>query len=142
MLTVFLFGIVIALLIEEWTGISPGGIVSAAFIALMLDTPVILLLTAIATAGAFGAVLAAERVMLLHGRRRFAFAVIAGATIKSLLLLVYTDISIDQSPMLLLGFVIPGVVADSCIKQGATKALSALLFAVTVLGLLRFGVAS
>lgn len=141
MLTLFVIGIVVALAIDERTGYSPGGVITPAYFALALHHPLGVVLTLAAALGALGIGHALERYVLLYGRRRFAVHVLAGLALKVMVERVAPGLL--WSPLLgleLVGYVVPGVLAESMRRQSVGPTLKALVLAVVLTRLLGLAV--
>jgi len=127
-------GVILGLLFTELTGLSPGGIIVPGYLALFLHRPLELLLTGIAAVGTMFAVKLASRFLFLFGRRRYALCLLFGILLK--LGIEYLSRS---APMLnsagsirLIGWLIPGIIANDMYKQGILRTLLAAA-AVTAL---------
>ncbi len=136
MVTVFVIGILVALLIEETTGLSPGGIIVPGFLALAWNDPLRIGATLVASMGAMGVVMLAQRYMFLYGRRRFAYSVLAGVAIKQFLATVLPMLRIMPWGLLIVGLVVPGLIAETSLRQGTAKTMVAILAGVVLTRLL------
>ena len=133
MLTLFVIGILVALAVDERTGLSPGGVITPAYMALALHDPAGVVLTLVVALVANAATRALEGTMLLYGRRRFAMQVLIGLTLKLLIERVLPGT--NWAPLLgleLIGYVVPGVLAESMRRQGSLPTMGALVLAVVV----------
>lgn len=138
MVTFFLCSIVVALLVEELTGIRPGGFLPAGYLALHLDSPAYLALTFLVAAVVLGGIRLAEFRLLLYGRRRLCFAVLLGAVLGAAATHLGLVFAGGSEPILVVfGLVVPGLLADCSARQGAMKTLGALVFTMAILALLR-----
>jgi len=126
---------VVSLLIGETTGFSPGGIVAAGYFALFLGHPVWLggtLAAAWATL-AIGRLL--ERRLLLYGRRQFAVYILAGMLIgQGAMALTRGGVPHDMG-LLVIGYLVPGLIARDFSRQGIFPTLLALALAVALTSL-------
>lgn len=135
MVAVFLIGVLVALLFEEFTDLRPGGIIVPGFLALSLQDPVriaatlsISLVTVLITIGV-------GRLVLLYGQRRFAFNLLTGATLKAFLVWILPAFFLLSPGLLVIGYVIPGIIAECCQRQGIGPTLLATLAATGITGL-------
>ncbi|MER5641022.1 poly-gamma-glutamate biosynthesis protein PgsC/CapC [Kitasatospora sp. NPDC002227] len=125
------------------TNLSPGGMITPAWLALTLveDWRRILLIAAVTLltwAGAAGA----RKVIILYGKRLFASVVMLGVFLQMTLSLFL----LKQYPLLFshqtLGFIVPGLIAYQFLRQPklatatATTAVTGLTYAVLASGLL------
>lgn len=132
---VLFIGIVVSLLTAEFTGFSPGGIVVAGYLALFLGQPVWLggtLAAALATL-AVGRLL--ERRLLLYGRRQFAVYILAGMLIGQGAMLLTRGASYLDWGLLVIGYLVPGLIARDFARQGIIPTLLALALAVALTAL-------
>lgn len=137
--TFIAIGIIISLIYQEKTDISPGGLITPGYLALFMDQPLRLLSTLILSVLTYLILLITRKFIPLHGRRQFALAL----TIAILLKLLFKDIIIGlpQASVTIssIGVIIPGLIANDMEKQGVLKTIpsiiivSAFLFAVLIL---------
>ena len=137
MVTIFLLGIVIAWLIDELTGLTPGGYIVPGYLALEMTEPIRLGVTLALTIVVVALLRGLRRVILLYGRRKLGFAILTGAVIKGILAktIVFFQIPVG---ILVIGYVIPGLVADRCDKQGVVRTLFATCVATCTTYLIAF----
>ncbi|MBX3729242.1 MAG: poly-gamma-glutamate biosynthesis protein PgsC [Candidatus Sumerlaeia bacterium] len=136
MVTIFVVGILVALLVEEWTGLVPGGIIVPAFLAMAWNDPTRLLATLAAAGVVYALLLGMQRIVFLYGRRRFAWAIVTGVVIKQLLAWTLPGLGIAPYGLLIVGFLIPGLMAETCARQGVSKTIAALVIATVATRLL------
>lgn len=137
MLTI-LTGIAISLFFTELTGYSPSGIVVAGYLALFVNQPVWLAGTLAAALITYGLVSLLEKRLLLYGRRLFAFNLLTGMLISQGGMLLTRSHTPWDSGFLVIGCVIPGLIARDFSRQGivltiAATAAAVLLTRLTVL---------
>ena len=130
-------GIVIGLLFTELTGLSPGGIIVPGYLALFLYRPLEIVLTLTAAAGVMAGVKLLSRLFFLFGRRRYAMCILLGLLFK---------LGIEQfSPadtitnVKLIGWLIPGIIANDMYKQGIPRTLLAAATVTALVFLLAQG---
>jgi gamma-polyglutamate biosynthesis protein CapC len=127
-----LLGLILALLFAELTDISPGGIIVPGYIALHLDRPWRVLAT---LGAAFLCLLLYKllaRYLLLYGRRRFVLLLIAGAVVAQAWALALPGLFAAPVEIRVIGWVVPGILANSLLRQKPLPVLGALA-AVSVL---------
>lgn len=123
-------GIVVSLLLTEITGISPGGIVTAGYLALFALQPVWLAGTLAAALITFGVMKLVERRLLLYGRRQFALYVLAGITISQLFAKFAAAAGHWDIGLLVIGYLIPGLIARDFARQGIITTTLVMAIAV------------
>jgi poly-gamma-glutamate biosynthesis protein PgsC/CapC len=125
-------GIFVSLAISELTGFSPGGVVVAGYLALFVSQPAWLAGTLLLALLTFGAVRLIGSRTLLYGRREFAVYVLTGicfnqaASLLSSAAYMPWDVSI-----LVIGYLIPGLIARDFARQGIINTCLAMGLAVT-----------
>ena len=135
---VIVVGILVSLVFSELTGISPGGLITAGYLALALSSPIKPLLTLAVALLTLGVYSLLSRFLILYGRRRFAVMVLVSLLISRLV----TLLPLGSANLSVVGYLIPGILAKECDRQGlwVTLAATAAATAVTVLLCLLLGV--
>ncbi|MBM3297348.1 MAG: poly-gamma-glutamate biosynthesis protein PgsC [Candidatus Aminicenantes bacterium] len=126
--TVFI-GLTAALLFTELTGFTPGGIIVPAYLALSLDRPERLAATLAAALLTLGAYKLLAGRLLLFGRRRFVLMLLLGGLLSQAGALLLPQVSILPLEARIIGWVIPGLLANNLERQ---KPLPTLAACVTV----------
>ncbi len=127
-------GIAVSMLFYEKQNLVPGGVIVPGYVALTLDRPYMLLST---FAVAIATLLVVKRIsnyLVLFGRRKFSFMMLMSFAIAWLIQsLVALALSTTLAPSVgptgifqVIGFIIPGLVANSMERQGITKTMYAL----------------
>ena len=134
MVTTILIGLAVSLLYVEITGLLPGGIIVPAYFALYAGQP----WRIAATLAAAGLAVAAYRFLsgrlLLFGRRRFVFMLVLGGLIGQVWLVLWPKLFSTPTDLRVIGWIIPGLLANTLARQrfGPTLASLATATAVTV----------
>jgi len=114
-----ILGLTISLIFSEIFGVSPGGIITPAYLALVFDSPTtvasIFLITAITY---FIVVLILPKFIILYGRLQFVAMIITALLIKLLLELVYPLLPFALLEFRGIGIVVPALIANCIKKQG------------------------
>ncbi len=141
MLTVLVIGIVIAVLVEEVSGQSPGGFFVPAALVISVSTgyrPLVeIALATLATVAALLCILY-YRPFPLYGRRRLAHAVALGALIHAAIAITQTrafGIShLAGLPVhhLSVGLIVPGLLADRILTDGPARVLGSAVVSTLV----------
>jgi poly-gamma-glutamate biosynthesis protein PgsC/CapC len=127
-------GIAVSMLFFEKQNLVPGGVIVPGYVALTLDRPYLLLSTfAVAVITMFSIRRVANHIVLF-GRRKFSFMMLMSFVIAwGMQSLVSVVLSWSQIPTVgptgvfqVIGFIIPGLVANSMERQGVTKTIYAL----------------
>ena len=128
----FFIGLILAVLYVEVLDIYPGGIIVPAYIALYLDQPLRVLATVLIALLSLLTYRFLSRVFILFGRRRFVMLLLLGALWGQLLFLATPHVFAGATELRVIGWVIPGLLANNCERQRFWATLASL-FTVSVL---------
>lgn len=121
-----LVGLVLALLWAEISDVSPGGLIVAGYFALYLDRPLRLAATLAAALLTLALYRLLARRLVLFGRRRFVLMVLAGAVLSQAWLLAAPELFAAPVELRVIGWVVPGILASSLVRQKALPTLASL----------------
>ncbi|MDN5354616.1 MAG: gamma-polyglutamate biosynthesis protein CapC [Candidatus Cloacimonadota bacterium] len=130
-------GVLISLFFLETFGAAAGGIVVAGYVAIYLHQPVTILVTLAISFVVYAIVKLLGKFMFIYGRRRMVISVLLGFILGwvtrnyGLLVNLPTEYAVN-----VIGFIIPGLIANSMEKQGITKTLTILVIAAVIVRLL------
>ena len=127
----FFIGIVLAVFYVEVMDIYPGGIIVPAYIALYLDQPLRVLAIVLIALLSLLTYRFLSRFFILFGRRRFVMLLLLGALWGQLLFLVIPHVFAGATEIRVIGWVIPGLLANNCERQRFWATLASL-FTVSV----------
>jgi poly-gamma-glutamate biosynthesis protein PgsC/CapC len=127
-------GIAVSLLFYEKQNLVPGGVIVPGYVALTLDRPYMLFSTFAVAIVTLFFIKWLSNYLVLFGRRKFSLMMLlsfgVGWALQSLVAVVLT---VWQVPSVgptgifqVIGFIIPGLVANSMERQGITKTMYAL----------------
>ena len=126
-----LIGFVFSMVFYELTGIYPGGIVVPAFLAFYVMEPFRVLGTAAAVLATLGVYRLLSTRLILFGRRRF-FVLVTMAGLFSMAIGMILPSAFPSAPDIrAIGLVVPGLLANTCQKQGVWVTLAAAIVATT-----------
>jgi poly-gamma-glutamate biosynthesis protein PgsC/CapC len=125
-------GLLIALLFIGLTGYYPGGIIVPAYLVLFMDQPRRIIGTLLAALLTLLCYRLASRYLILFGRRRFVFMILFGGLWTFLWILVFPAIFPMSFEFRVIGWVIPGLIANHFERQGIVVTTAALV-TVTVI---------
>lgn len=129
----FFTGLLLSLLFIAVTGYYPGGIIVPGYLVLYTDQPMRITGTLVAGLVAYGIYRLASRYLILFGKRRFVFLILISATLSfsfSYLLPMIFPVSIE---MKMIGWVIPGLIANNFDRQGVVVTFSSMAIVLAVL---------
>lgn len=130
-----IFGVLASMVFLELTQISPGGIIVPGYIALLLDDPVRVAITIALSMVTWGVVRLLSEVVILFGRRHFAVCVVVSFLLRYLTGLAASEANLPVSTALVIGYLVPGILAHEIDRQGAVKTLSSMLVVAVALKL-------
>ena len=129
---IILLGILISLIYTELTGISPAGLIVPSYLVLCLQNPYRVLYTAAIVFLTTVTVKVLSRYVILYGRRQFAVMIMAAVLIN--MLISFSGI-LPQNPGII-GTLIPGIIANECVRQGTVKSVTSLVLVTGILALI------
>lgn len=120
----------------ELTGLYAGGIIVPGYIVLYLDQPLRILGTLMVSLVALLVYRFISPRLILYGRRRFVLILFLGG----ILTMIWYRFAPAYLPVILelrvIGWIIPGLIANTFVKQGITVTLASLIIVSTVTFLL------
>lgn len=126
-------GVLISLFFLETFGAAAGGIVVAGYVAMYLHHPITILATLSISVIVFVIVKLLGKVMFIYGRRRMVITVLLGFILGWLARYygIFANLSSEYS-VNVIGFIIPGLIANAMEKQGIIKTLSVMFVAAVI----------
>jgi poly-gamma-glutamate biosynthesis protein PgsC/CapC len=124
--TIFI-GLALALLFKEAMGIYPGGIIVPAFLALTLDHPARALVTVGVACLSVAIYKLLARYFILFGSRRFVIILFIGGILSQLCVLMGPKLAASPAEFQVLGFIIPGLLANNLERQNFLLTLASLI---------------
>ncbi len=129
----FFIGLVISLIYIAVTGYYPGGIIVPGYLVLFADQPLRLLGTLVVSILTFLIYRLISRYLILFGRRRFVFMILAGAILALAFSLLLPHLSPEVIEFKVIGWVIPGLIAINLDRQGPLITITSMAIVLTVL---------
>lgn len=124
---IVVLGVIAGIVFYELTGISPGGIIVPGYIALFIDDPMRILFTIIVSVIAYLAVKLLSNYTILYGKRKFAVFIIMSFVIRFVLGGLGDGLELAVSASLVIGYLVPGIIAQEIDRQGMLKTISSML---------------
>jgi len=134
-------GILFSFLSSEFLGISAGGLVSPGYLAFYLEQPLRLLSTMLLSVIIFFGVRFLQRFIILFGRRRFMAAVLMSLAGTWALEQLFFYAGAINRDIRIIGYIIPGLIANDMLRQGIVKTIVVTLFAAVLVRLVMMLVA-
>jgi len=130
-------GLLVSLLFTGITGLYPGGIIVPSYLVLFVEQPARIAGTLFAAFLTLLCFKLASRFLIIFGRRRFVFMVLAGGIWTFLWLQIFPSVFPASLEFRVIGWVIPGLIANNFERQGVivtTASLVTVTVAVYFLG--------
>jgi len=125
--TAFGLGIVLGFLFFELTGLTAGGIIVPGYFALFVENPVAIVTTVAVAIIAYLIVTFISQWLIVFGRRRFLLMIITGFLIRILLDTIRINYVESGSDLQVIGYIIPGLIANEFARQGVLKTILAMI---------------
>ena len=132
MLETFFIGLVVSLFVVEVFGVWPGGIIVPAYLALYLDRPARVGATLAAALVALAAYKVVARFFILFGKRRFVVMLLLGGLAVQAAMLLFPRVFASPLELRVIGWVIPGLLANNMERQKFFPTVAALIAATFV----------
>ncbi len=127
-------GLLISLAIIGLTGVYPGGIIVPSYLVLFISEPKRIVGTLVAALLTLLVYLLVSRWLILFGRRRFVFLILVGGLWSVLWRMLFPTLFPLSLEFTVIGWVIPGLIANHFERQGVLVTLGSLLTATVAIG--------
>ncbi|WP_235908766.1 poly-gamma-glutamate biosynthesis protein PgsC [Roseiconus nitratireducens] len=140
MLLAIAIGLLVSLLVTELFGLSVGGMIVPGYLAMSLHQPLAVVLTLVAAVATWWMVRQVSRHAILFGRRRVVLTMLIGFAIGTGIRLVSAGLydapaGEALNPIVMIGYIIPGLIALWFERQGFIQTLSPMLSAAAMVRL-------
>ncbi|MFN3201290.1 MAG: poly-gamma-glutamate biosynthesis protein PgsC [Bradymonadia bacterium] len=129
-------GLAISLLFSEAFGLAAGGLVVPGYLAIAFSRPLMVVSTLGAGVIAALIVQGLSSVMILYGRRRTALTLLIGYLIGLSLAPLAPQLGGPSDLYAVVGFILPGLVALWCLRQGYRETVASVLLVSAAVRLL------
>ena len=126
-------GVLLSLVFTGLTGYYPGGIIVPSYLVLFANQPERVVGTLVAALLTYFCYRGAERYLLLFGRRRTVFMLLTGAFWAVLWVQVLPTFFPLSAEFRVIGWIIPGLIANHFERQGVAVTSAGLVTVVTLL---------
>ncbi len=123
--------VILGFLSYEFLGLHTGGLISAGYLALFTEQPLRILMTLALALLVFLLTKLISRFVILYGSRRFMATVLLSLIASWVLQKSFYYLNIIPQDLRVIGYIIPGLVANDMMKQGVPRTL--LMVAVATL---------
>ncbi len=131
-------GIVLGLAFHEVVGLSPGGVVAPAYLAVFLDQPARVAGTLVVSLATYLVMRGLSVRLMLYGRRKTGFTLAAGFVLRWLWDTVAATAATGAATagFAAIGFIVPGLIANDMDRQGVVRTWAGLLIVASVVRLI------
>jgi poly-gamma-glutamate biosynthesis protein PgsC/CapC len=122
----FIIGLVVGFLFYEFVGISPGGVVVPAYLAMFINRPERIFMTIALSLIVFLIIRYLSSHLVLYGRRKFLIAILLGFFLRLFFETQIQPMAILNFSIESIGYIIPGIIAHEMGKQKIVPTLLSL----------------
>ena len=128
--------VILSFLVTELTGLLTGGMVSAGYLAFYFSEPMRILSTFLLSALIALILRLSREFLILYGRRRFMLSMLLSILFVYALEKAYFILSPLSLDLRVIGYIIPGLIANDMEKQGIIRTSLALIIVTALVKLL------
>ena len=128
--------VILSFLVTELTGLLTGGMVSAGYLAFYFSEPMRILSTFLLSALIALILRLSREFLILYGRRRFMLSILLSILFVYALEKAYFILSPLSLGLRVIGYIIPGLIANDMEKQGIIRTSLALIIVTALVKLL------
>ena len=128
--------VILSFLVTELTGLLTGGMVSAGYLAFYFSEPMRILSTFLLSALIALILRLSREFLILYGRRRFMLSILLSILFVYALEKAYFILSPLSLDLRVIGYIIPGLIANDMEKQGIIRTSIALIIVTALVKLL------
>ncbi|MBQ3829726.1 MAG: poly-gamma-glutamate biosynthesis protein PgsC [Spirochaetales bacterium] len=129
--------IILGFLFSEFLGIATGGLVSAGYMAFFMATPARIISTLVLSMVIYFLTILLQKFIIIYGRRRFMVVVLLSLIGTWLVEQVFSKyLGFIGQDVRMVGFIIPGLIANDMFKQGVVKTLAAVTILSAIIRLI------
>ena len=128
--------VILSFLVTELTGLLTGGMVSAGYLAFYFSEPMRILSTFLLSALIALILRLSREFLILYGRRRFMLSILLSILFVYALEKAYFILSPLSLDLRVIGYIIPGLIANDMEKQGIFRTSLALIIVTALVKLL------
>mgnify|MGYP001231440033 CR=1 FL=1 len=123
-------GMFISLLLTETLGVTAGGVIVPGYIALFLHQPQMVIGTFAISIITYLIVKLLSNIMLVYGKRRLVLSLLIGFLIG-----FFVKENVQDGSLLVIGNIIPGLIASWMDRQGVVRTVSVILITASIVQL-------
>lgn len=138
--TAITLSVVFSFILSEALGFLSGGLVSAGYLAFFIDQPLRIAATLGLSIMIAILVSVLSQWLILFGRRRFVLTVLLSLAAAWLFERFSYRMNLIPQDMRIIGYLIPGLIANDMVRQGVIKTLLSLLLCTAVIKLVMLAI--
>ncbi len=119
--------IILSFISTEFVGVLTGGMISAGYLAYYFNSPTRIISTLLVAILITLAIKVLKNFLILYGRRRFMLSVLLSIFFVYIFQKMYFYLSAFDVDLRIIGYIIPGLIANDMEKQGIIKTILSLL---------------
>ena len=119
--------IILSFISTEVVGVLTGGMISAGYLAYYFNSPTRIISTLLVAILITLAIKVLKNILILYGRRRFMLSVLLSIFFVYIFQKMYFYLSAFDVDLRIIGYIIPGLIANDMEKQGIIKTILSLL---------------
>ena len=119
--------IILSFISTEFVGVLTGGMISAGYLAYYFNSPTRIISTLLVAILITLAIKVLKNILILYGRRRFMLSVLLSIFFVYIFQKMYFYLSAFDVDLRIIGYIIPGLIANDMEKQGIIKTILSLL---------------
>ena len=123
-------GSILSLFFTETLGVTAGGVIVPGYIALFLHQPQMVIGTFVISIATYLLVKLLSSFMLIYGKRRLVLSLLIG-----FLMGYFVKENIQEGSLLVIGNIIPGLIASWMDRQGVLRTISVILITASIVQL-------
>lgn len=138
--TAITLSVVFSFILSEALGFLSGGLVSAGYLAFFIDQPLRIAATLGLSIMIAILVSVLSQWLILFGRRRFVLTILLSLAAAWLFERFSYRMNLIPQDMRIIGYLIPGLIANDMVRQGVIKTLLSLLLCTAVIKLVMLAI--
>lgn len=138
--TAITLSVLFGFIMSEALGLLSGGLISAGYLAFFVDQPLRILATLGLSVVIAGFVRLISGWLIVFGRRRFVLTILLSFAASWLFEQFAYRINLIPQDFRIIGYLIPGLIANDMVRQGMIKTLLALLLSAAAIRLVMLAI--
>ena len=133
-------GIIVSFLFTEVTGLTAGGLIVPGYLALFLTEPGRIAATLAVSLLTFLIIRLLSNIIIIYSRRRFMASVLVGYLLGWVFWEILAGTAYLGVDFRIIGYIVPGLIANDMLRQGVVKTLLSTLFISFVVRIILFSI--